>query len=125
MSAINPKIDPIKEIRKDLQHYFESQGIPARIIYRTCQSQFRGEPPHNLIPNKIKNNRLSIFLDFEEVPIPECLNKIVAVPESHAPHLPKMTSRFGMEKIDVSSLPPKYFFSDIDDLKTNYHRLYK
>lgn len=122
------KIDPaqkvlLEQIRTDIKGFFDRQNIPVRVIYRTCQSKFRGEGPHNLIPTKLNPSRVTIFLDFEDRISTACLERVYAFKESDSEDMPKFLGRFQTIKVDLDKLPGKYIFRDIDDLKKNYRRL--
>jgi hypothetical protein len=90
-----------------LIRYFAHLGISVRIIYRTCQEKFGGESPHNLIPNRINESRITIFMDFKVNDLALLgINKLIAFPESQSRKLPLCESRLKVQKkVDLLNIP--------------------
>jgi hypothetical protein len=115
----------LEQIRSDLTTFFNNLGREVRSIYRTSQSKFGDESPHNLIPTNLSKTRITIFLDFKDENFSvDNLNRVVAFPKNRSKELPMIEkSRSNLPKVDLERLPSKYIYRDLDELKSHYKYL--
>jgi hypothetical protein len=112
----------LAQIRNEIREFFREHERDTRIIYRTCQKEFGNEYPHNLRPQKIQENRVTVFLSFESCQISKKnIDGIVVIPDDEPWDLP-MTKNFRLHapKVDIEKLPTRFRFKNIEDLKTRY-----
>lgn len=123
--------EKLKEIKKELTHFFEEEGFKTYIIHRTDQCRWGKESPHNLLPQfKTKDGecyyrpteQIRIFLDFNTSEISKLnLYQIIAYPEMRYKELPLIEkTALHWPKVDLEAVPENYVFVSIEDLKKNY-----
>ncbi len=114
------------EIKNRVKNIFSTANISEPyILYRTVM--FSGESPHNLLPSQrgLKGKKgWSVFLIFKKAPPRiDNLDKIIAFPDSVDSSLPRLqkirTGRHipNLEKADLSKIPSKYKFANLDSLE--------
>ena len=115
----------IADLKQELVRFLAEKGITTRIIYRTCMAGFKQESPHNLKPEKIEPNRITIYLDFRnEVISADNLNGVYAFPDTAAHTLPMLEkTRLHRPKVDVGKMPAKFVFRDLEELKRDWRRI--
>ena len=118
-SNLKKDITILNLLKEKLQKHFNSLGLRVRIIYRTTAKSFGSESPDNLLPKKFNVNSVTVFLNFKNFDLNENnLEEVIAFKDLEAksftliPH-PKLHKA----KIDISKIPPKYRFTNIDGNK--------
>jgi hypothetical protein len=116
-----------QEIKLDLQNYFQKTGIVCRIIYRTSQHKFGNESPDNLKSKNILDSRITVFISFNEEISTAKIFDIYAFPDSCANDLPMMRDEdvfLHKAKVDLRRIPSKFRFTSIENLKSDYLRIW-
>jgi hypothetical protein len=116
----------VASLKRDLGRFFAEEGIKTRIIYRTCQTGFKQESPHNLKPNSIEPNRVTIYLNFKDKNIvTDNLNAIYAFPDTAVATLPMLDrTRLHLPKVDLNKMPPRFIFQTLDELREEFRRIF-
>ena len=115
----------IAKIKKEIENFFELKGLTSRIIYRTCRKGFGNESPHNLLPQNVYSNHVTVYLDFNGYPIEKTnLGEIIAFLDTDSEKLPKLShprlGTSGRPKVNLETVPKDYKFNSIDDLFANF-----
>lgn len=111
-----------KPIKLDIESFFKKHGKQVRVLYRTSMDKF-GEPPDNLIPKKIVNDRLVVFVNFRDKTVsPSNIEQIYAFTEGEGEKLLNeypLKSRLNETKIKINlkNIPHKYKFENIVEFK--------
>lgn len=113
-----------KNLNKIRENIITVNNENIRFIYRTTQKLFNRESSDNFIPKTIKENHITIFIDYKDCSFTEsCINKIYAFYDSDAVTFPKLIkTRLHKDKIDLSSkVLQSYCYNSIDDLIERFY----
>lgn len=115
------KSKELERIKNKLILYFKEKGYVTRIIYRTTQKGFGKESPNNLIPREIINNRVTIFLSFNDhIFCEKNLNEIFVIADINSRKLPMIKKpTLHKEKVDLEKID-QYKYSSINDIIKNW-----
>ena len=121
----SPSRENAKLIKEEITNFFSKINIKTRIIYRTVQGSFGKESPGNLKPNKIIDNRLTIFLNFYDHNVSkDNFNSIIAFNDLDSKQLPMLTkTNLGISKVDLNKMNKKYIFNNLIELFDDYKRI--
>jgi hypothetical protein len=111
-----------REVIEDLRFFFRNKGLEARIIYRTTQDGFGKESPDNLIPKVITENKITVFINYNNYETtPRNIKEIVAFIDKDSVSFPYLDNpKLHKAKIDLTKLDDKYKFKSIEALKEKY-----
>jgi len=98
--------------------FFSSKNLNARVIYRTTQEDFGNESPANLLPKNIQENKVTVFLNFNNFNISENnLKEVIAFKDIEANRFDFIrATRLHKKKIELASISKKHKFENIKDL---------
>ena len=114
-----------KSIKLEIESFFKNYGKQVRALYRTSMDEF-GEPPINLIPKKIVNDRLVVFVNFKNKKVSlSNIEQIYTFTEAEGQKMLNehpIKSRLNKTKIKINlkKIPKKYKFKNIGELKKHF-----
>jgi hypothetical protein len=116
-----------KKIQDEIEEFFKSKGVKSRTIYRTCQMAFGlTEPPHNLPPNV--GDQVVVYVSFKDNRIEKSnIQFILAFLANDFACFPLVEhSRLHIvQPVDITRIPDKYKFNDIDELFSEFFRRFQ
>jgi hypothetical protein len=108
-------------IKNKLKVFFKGKGYKTRIIYRTTQKGFGKESPGNLLPSQIENNRVTIFLNFDNHNFSEDnLKEIFVIEDTNSQNLPLIERpSLHKEKVDLDKIN-QFKYRSINEIIKNW-----